>query len=78
MDTSSEREKQTVAATKAVLMPEVLNLDDIAYWLHCSRSYARKLLIRGDLPGRRIARRWLVTRRALLEFVESQPMRVVQ
>jgi hypothetical protein len=74
MQTPTTHSTAAVAATRTVLIPEVLDLGDIAFWLRCSRTHARRLLVVGALPGQRVARRWLVTRSALLQFLEpSRP-----
>ncbi len=59
------------AAARRILLPEVLDVQDLAFWLRCSPSFVRALLRAGELPGCRIGRRWLVTRAALLSRLES-------
>jgi excisionase family DNA binding protein len=65
------RRDQAIAATRAVMLPEVLDATDLAYWLRCSRTTARRLLRAGVIPGRRVGRQWFVTRAALLDALES-------
>lgn len=59
-----------IAATRSVLLPQILDVQDLAKWLRCSEPTVRALLRAGRLPGRRIGRRWLVSRDALLSFLE--------
>ena len=58
-----------LAATRAVLLPEILDVPELARWLRCSESSARRLLREGRIPGRRIGKRWLVSREALLQVL---------
>jgi excisionase family DNA binding protein len=72
MDPLSHRSTAAVAATRTVLLPEVLDLGDTSYWLRCSKRYTRRLLREGRIHGRRVGRGWLVTRAELLRFLESE------
>jgi len=71
MEPLSQRSTAAVAATRTVLLPEILDLRDLAFWLRCSRSTARARLRSGEIPGRRLGRRWLITRTALLRALEA-------
>jgi hypothetical protein len=62
-----------VKATRSVLIPEILDVEDLAHWLRCSPSTARAHLRSGQIPGRRIGRRWLVARDALLLSLTTRP-----
>jgi excisionase family DNA binding protein len=81
MNTTSPTKADAVAATRAVLLPEVLDVEALAYWLRCSPSSARAHLRAGRIRGRRIGRRWLISREAVLRALASEreqaPMRVV-
>lgn len=57
---------QAAAATRAVMLPEILDVSDLSRWLRCSPATSRRLLRDGVVPGKRIGRRWFVTRDALL------------
>jgi hypothetical protein len=71
MDTPPAPVHPAIAATRAIVMPEVLDTRDLAYWLRCGESTARARLRAGVIPGRRLGRRWFVTRAALLRALEA-------
>ena len=71
MDPLTSRAASAVAATRTVLVPDVLDASGASFWLHCSLPYVRSLLRSGRLAGRRVGRRWLITRTALLAFVNE-------
>ena len=58
--------ESAAAAARSVLLPDLLVVEDLASVLRITPSAARKLLRRGVIPGRRIGRRWVVDREALL------------
>jgi len=59
-------------ATRLLLVPDVLDVPELARWLRCSHSTARAHLRAGRIQGRRLGHRWLTTRDALLQAI-SQP-----
>ena len=59
----------TVAAARAISVPEVAVVEDLALYLRCSPATVRRLLRTGVLPGRKIGRRWVIERHALLRAV---------
>jgi len=71
MSSLTARSSAAVAATRTVLVPEILGVDDVSFWLRCSPSFARSLLRDGRLRGRRVGRRWFVSRTVFLKFIES-------
>lgn len=73
MNPSERFHPDASAAARRVVMPDVLDVDDVAYWLRCSPALVRSLLKTRRIPGRRVGRRWLVTRAALLRVIESPP-----
>lgn len=58
-------------ALRSVALPDVCLVEDLADHLRASRSAIRSALRRGDLPGRRVGKRWLIARLALLESLAS-------
>ena len=77
MQTFSTDSAAAVAAARTVLIPEILDFEDVAYWLRCSRAHARALMRARVIPGRHIGRRWLVTRAALLRALETPTPHIV-
>ncbi len=61
---------QTAAdALRAVALPDVCRVEDLAQHLNISPAAIRRALRRGDIPGRRVGKRWLVARLALVEWL---------
>jgi excisionase family DNA binding protein len=50
---------------------EILNIDAIAGLLLVSRDTAYDLLKSGQLPGRKVGRKWLTTRAAVMRWIEQ-------
>ena len=50
---------------------EILNIDAIAELLLVSRDTAYGLLKSGQLPGRKVGRKWLTTRAAVMRWIED-------
>lgn len=63
--------RSAVEALRALSLPDICRVEDIAAHLKISQSAVRRLLRTGDIPGRRVGRRWLVSRLALLRWVEA-------
>ena len=57
----------TASAFRSVALPDVCRVEDLAHHLNISLAAIRSALRRGDLPGRRVGKRWLVSRQALLD-----------
>lgn len=55
-----------------LLLPDLLTVEDLARHLRRSHSAIRALLRAGDIPGRRIGRRWIVDRGALLRSLDGE------
>ena len=60
------REAAASAATRAVMLPDLILVEDLAQFLGVAPSSVTRLLRRGELPGRKVGKRWIVTRHALL------------
>ena len=54
-------------ALRSVSLPDICRVEDLAHHLGVSQSAVRAALRAGRLPGRRVGRRWLIPRPALLE-----------
>jgi excisionase family DNA binding protein len=52
-------------------LPEVLQVEQVAAVFGVSQQVARHLLRSGQLPGRRIGRRWYVPRAQLAAFLSG-------
>src|ERR671925_437338 len=62
--------KQTPRAA-AVRTAEVLDVEMTAQFLTVSADTVYDLFKSGELPGRKIGRKWITTRNALLRWIES-------
>ena len=51
--------------------PDVLDVHLTAPWLTVSADTVYDLLQRGDLPGRKVGRKWLTTKTAVLKWLEQ-------
>ncbi len=71
MSTPSPNRDRAIAATRMVVVPDILDVHDLAFWLRCRESFARAQLRSGRIPGSRVGRRWFVTREALLRALTS-------
>ena len=60
-------------AIRALYLPEVGTVEDVARHLRLSPATVRRLIREGKLIGRKLGGRWYVTRRALLGCLESGP-----
>lgn len=60
-------------ALRAVALPDVCRVEDLAHHLHTSASVIRSALRRGEIPGRRVGKRWLIARQALIESLAMRP-----
>ena len=49
-----------------LVLPDLLLVEDLAEKLRLSKSAVHNLLRRGTLPGKKLGRRWVVERGALL------------
>ena len=72
---SDDRVRAAIAATRSVMLPEVCLTEDLAAALRISLSAARALFRSGQIPGRKIGRRWVVNRGSFLDSLVSEPSR---
>src|SRR5436309_7111140 len=69
MPATSQPRKRTPAVPTARL-PEVLDVHMTAQFLTVSADTVYDLFQRGDLPGRKVGRKWLTTKTAVLRWLE--------
>jgi excisionase family DNA binding protein len=69
------KKKPTKQVSRSQTQPqkgsEVLNVVMAAQLLTVSTDTVYDLLKRGELPGRKVGRKWLTTRNAVLRWIES-------
>jgi len=70
MPATSQPRKRT-PAIPAARLPEVLDVHMTAQFLTVSADTVYDLFQRGDLPGRKVGRKWLTTKTAVLRWLEQ-------
>jgi excisionase family DNA binding protein len=65
------RPRQRTAPPSALRFPEVLDVHRTADFLTVSADTVYDLFQRGDLPGRKVGRKWLTTKTAVLRWLEQ-------
>jgi excisionase family DNA binding protein len=68
MPTSAKRKRPTVTPARS---PEVLDVQGTAALLTVSADTVYDLFARGELPGRKVGRKWLTTKAAVLRWIEN-------
>ena len=58
-------------ALRSVSLPDICTAKSLAEHLSLPEAAIRTAMADGELPGRQMRDEWLVTRRALLEWLES-------
>lgn len=48
------------------------DVDDVARYLDVSPQTVRRMFADGEIPGRRVGRRWLTTRDAVIESINNR------
>lgn len=56
---------------RTIFLPDLLLVEDLAPVLRMSPSGVRAALRAGRIPGKRVGRKWMVSRAALLGFIAS-------
>ena len=51
--------------------PDVLEAEEVAAMLGLGRNQVYEAAARGEIPARRIGRRWIFSRRAILEWLHT-------
>jgi excisionase family DNA binding protein len=65
------RPRKRPAARSAGRFPEVLDVHLTAQFLTVSADTVYDLFHHGDLPGRKVGRKWLITKAAVLRWLEE-------
>ena len=72
---ATSRPRKRTPAIPAVRLPEVLDVHMTAQFLTVSADTVYDLFHRGDLPGRKVGRKWLTTKTAVLRWLEESTKR---
>jgi hypothetical protein len=72
MSRTSEYADALVQAARSLTIADVCSVEDLAIHFRVSRAAVRRWLKLGLLPGRRIGRRWYVTRHAILASLRGE------
>jgi excisionase family DNA binding protein len=56
-----------------ILLPDVATVEDLAAMLRLSAPTVRRLFRAGEIPGCKVAGRWLVERQKFLHFLRREP-----
>ena len=67
----TSRPRQRTPAIPAARLPEVLDVHMTAQFLTVSADTVYDLFQRGDLPGRKVGRKWLTTKTLVLRWLEQ-------
>ncbi len=73
--TDTSRPRKRAPAIPATRLPEVLDVHLTAQFLTVSADTVYDLFHRGDLPGRKVGRKWLTTKTAVLRWLEESTKR---
>jgi excisionase family DNA binding protein len=68
---ATSRPRKRAPAIPAARLPEVLDVHMTAQFLTVSADTVYDLFQRGDLPGRKVGRKWLTTKTAVLRWLEQ-------
>ena len=68
---ATSRLRKRAAAIPAARLPEVLDVHMAAQFLTVSADTVYDLFQRGDLPGKKVGRKWLTTKTAVLRWLEQ-------
>ena len=64
----------TESLNLGLLVPELLFVGDLARVLHVTPSAVRTMLRAGVLQGKKLGRRWIVTRAGLMRILSPAPV----
>jgi excisionase family DNA binding protein len=65
------RKKRNTPRVPMTRTPEVLDVHMAAEMLTVSRDTVYELFQKGELPGRKVGRKWITTKAAVLRWIES-------
>lgn len=69
MPSKTGKKKHAVETSQRV--PEILDVGMTARFLTVSRDTAYKLFQNGELPGRKVGRKWITTKAAVIRWIEN-------
>jgi hypothetical protein len=75
LDQQAKSEQTAAAALRSVALPDICQVHDLALLTGIPAPELERAFERGELPGRKLAGRWMVARPALLEFFSEWPSR---
>lgn len=55
-----------------LVLPDVATAETVALFLKTTPGAVRRLFRKGEIPARKLGKRWLVSRRALLMAIEGE------
>jgi excisionase family DNA binding protein len=61
-----------VAAARAIALPDVVSVEELARHIGLSDATVRDLIRSGAIPGKKLGRRWFVSREALIRSLSRQ------
>jgi excisionase family DNA binding protein len=67
----SKTKHKRATPTKPARSPEVLDVQGAAALLTVSADTVYDLFASGDLPGRKVGRKWITTRAAVLRWIDA-------
>lgn len=73
----SHQHTTTDRPASTIFLPDILLVEDLAPVLRMSPSGVRAALRAGRIPGKRVGRKWMVSRAALLGFIASTGRQLV-
>ena len=71
---SKKRKKQAHHRKAAPSKPDILDVHGIAALLTVSTDTVYELLKSGELPGRKVGKKWITTRSAVMRWIEDSMM----
>ena len=63
--------QKTATPAVAARSPDVLDVADAAQLLRVSADTVYQLFRKGELPGRKVGRRWITTRASVMRWIEN-------
>jgi hypothetical protein len=65
----SERAAGIIAAARALHLPDILTAEALAGHLSCRPETVRRMFRSGELPGRKLGRRWFASKAEILRAI---------
>jgi excisionase family DNA binding protein len=71
MPAKTKRQRRKPASAAPLRTPEVLDVKMTAALLTVSPDLVYELFAKGELPGRKVGRKWITTKAAVLRWIEN-------